>query len=170
MNGWEVITKRLEAAGGGPLPRSAFDCDFADNNSSIYAARSAVRVGTVEMIGTRSAAMWALTPLGRDWCAGRATVRYKKSNTMAESPEGRDARHGRLVIDSDEAAKVCFALTDRQRNVLVLVCKGFTMLETSERLGIRFGAASSHMARAMRVIGCNRHIEAAVLAAKAGLV
>lgn len=170
MNAWAVITRSLHAAGGGPLPRAKFDYEFADTNSALYAVRSAVRVGTIEMSGTRNASLCSLTPLGRDWIDGLATVRYKKSNTMQESASGRDARHSRLVIDSDEAARACFALTDRQRNVLVLVCKGFTVQESSERLGIHFRSAASHMARAMQAIGCNRHIEAAVIAAKAGLV
>jgi DNA-binding NarL/FixJ family response regulator len=60
-------------------------------------------------------------------------------------------------------------LTDRQREVLVLRCKGYTTRAVAERMGVTTRTVETHSARAKRVTGLTFG-EQAVLAAKAGWV
>ena len=166
---WDTITRGLHKHGGGPLPRLAFDEDCLTNSAARKGITRARNLGLVGLHGVRSHARWYLTPFGRDWCAGLVKVEVAAPKP-AEPVEDAQRRIDRLVADSHEAAEACAKLTKRQREVLVLLAKGFTYQEIANMLSIRRSAVDAHASRLLRVIGCVRSIEAAVLAAKAGLV
>ena len=170
MTAWETITRALHRAGGGPLPRSAFDSGFEAEAASSAGLTRAKVLGLVAPERTGAVAVWTLTELGRDWCAGRYIREGSKFRRVAETAEERQRRIHRLVADADEAAQACAKLTTRQREVLVLSAKGFSCREIADRLGINYGSAGAHTTRMLAALGCTRSIEAAVIAAKAGIV
>lgn len=67
------------------------------------------------------------------------------------------------------AAAELAPLTPREREVLVLTCKGLVSVEVGSALGIKRKTAETLLMRARRRLGM-RTIELAVLAAKAGWV
>jgi DNA-binding CsgD family transcriptional regulator len=71
---------------------------------------------------------------------------------------------------SDEAKRLCDALTPSQRDVLLLLAKGLTRNEAARRLGIARSTLDGHQKAIHRVLDVETTIEAAVIAAKAGLV
>lgn len=70
MSGWAVITKALAAAGGGPLMRRDFDAGYMGDPGSALAR--AMELGLIRRPGKR--VVYELTPLGRRYLAGMATV------------------------------------------------------------------------------------------------
>ena len=174
MAHWETITHALHRAGGGPLRRVEFDGEFESDTAAIAGIRRAlvhglVAVQIVKSHGGRNVSTWTLTPRGRDWCMGRVALVRRSWVRVVEADEVRQKRIARLVADSTEAFEACTRLTPRQREILVLMTKGFTWQETATRLGITTGALSEQKSRICRHLGCTRTIEAAVIAAKAGI-
>jgi DNA-directed RNA polymerase specialized sigma24 family protein len=169
MSGWKIITKSLYAKGGGPLPRKAFDEDFRSDYAASAALDESRKRGLVSLARRAYFYEWALTLNGIDWCEGRLVIGSAPA-APAETVSEHDIRVARLVADSDEAAEACRRLTDGQRAVLVLVAKGYTRNEICDRLRVGPDAVERRITRALKTIGCDRSIEAAVIAAKAGLV
>lgn len=167
---WQIITLGLHRMGGGPLPRKAFDGDLETNNASRVGIARAKTLGLASMTGHGPSTLWTLTPRWHDWHAGRALFVAGGWRYPADLAAERKRRVDRLIADSDEAAEACAKLTARQTEVLTLLAKGFTHDETSAMLGLRPGSIDSHVMRLLRAIGCDRTIEAVVIAAKAGVV
>lgn len=71
---------------------------------------------------------------------------------------------------ADEAKRLCAGLTQRQIDVLVLMCKGYARNDAAAMLGIGRTTLDFHMRGVHRVLEVGKTIEAAVIAAKAGLV
>jgi len=71
---------------------------------------------------------------------------------------------------SDEAKRLCDALTPRQRDVLVMCAKGYKHSAAASLLGISNTTLEYHVKGFHRVLDVGTTIEAAVIAAKAGLV
>lgn len=170
MTHWETITRALHLAGGGPLPRSAFDSEIESDEAARAGLKRAKEHGLVTSLGVHRKATWTLTQLGIDWCQGRIKVVSHSRLRLVETEPERQKRIARLVADSTEAFEACACLTTRQREILVLIAKGFTWQETAARLGITAGSLSQQKERICRHLGCDKTIEAAVIATKAGIV
>jgi DNA-binding NarL/FixJ family response regulator len=84
---------------------------------------------------------------------------------LASSPEGNGAKPGVLA-----AAAVGLDLTQREREVLRLICQRLTDVEIGERLFISRRTASSHVAHILGKLGAANRIEAANIAVRVGLV
>lgn len=69
-----------------------------------------------------------------------------------------------------EAVDLCAKLTVRQREVLVLLANGLTRDETARRMGITRRTLDGYQKDIHRELDVQTTIEAAVIAAKAGLV
>lgn len=82
-------------------------------------------------------------------------------------PTQPDAARGYFAQD---AADRCEALARRQREVLVLLSKGFGNREIAAALGISPNVVREHKQAVYKVLEVCGAVEAAVLAAKAGLV
>lgn len=61
-------------------------------------------------------------------------------------------------------------LTPRQREILVLLARGNTLKVTARALYIEPSTVATHIKRIFRALNVNTTVQAAVLAAKAGLV
>lgn len=70
----------------------------------------------------------------------------------------------------DEAKRLCAALTDKEREVLVLFAKGFSRTEVARLVSRGPATVDIRMQAARDRLEVETTIEAAVLAAKAGLV
>ena len=174
MAHWETITHALHRAGGGPLRRSEFDFEFECEFAAISGIRRAhvlglVAVQIVKIQGGRNVSTWTLTQRGLDWCMGRVALVSRSWLRAVETDDDRQTRISRLVADSTEAFSACARLTTRQREILVLLAKGFTRAEIAKRLAIQPGSVTTRSVRLCATIGCTRTAEAIVLAAKAGI-
>ena len=71
---------------------------------------------------------------------------------------------------AQDAADRCATLTERERDALVLLSKGIENQEAAEILGCRPDTARDYRKAIYRKLDVDSAVEAAVLAAKAGLV
>ena len=169
MAHWETATRGLQSKGGGPLRRTEFDGDFETDIAAIAGARRAKELGLMTVQGPHVIAKWTLTQRGWDWCDGLVCVVTRSWQCIGETPPARHERVARLVSDSAEAFSACAILTARQIEILVLIAKGFTRQEIATRLRLKPKSVMERTARIVAALGCTRSIEAAVIAAKAGI-
>lgn len=69
-----------------------------------------------------------------------------------------------------DAQYLCQTLTKRQREVLVLTCKGLTTDEIASMIGLAAQTVSTHREAVLSKFEVRNTVEAAVIATKAGLV
>ncbi len=72
-------------------------------------------------------------------------------------------------MTTEQAAAELACLTPKQREVLVMTAKGYTSRKQGELLGVSYKTVEAHRAAITERLNMTT-IEAAVLAAKAGLV
>jgi DNA-binding CsgD family transcriptional regulator len=71
---------------------------------------------------------------------------------------------------SEEAVRMVFALTERERQVLVLIADGKSTKETAARLGISYKTADSHRSRILEKLGVHETASMVRYAIRAGLI
>ncbi len=71
---------------------------------------------------------------------------------------------------SRSAAEICGRLSPRQREVLMLSCKGLTTRQVADMLHISGTTVEEHKYAIYKKMDVHTMVEAAVIAAKAGLV
>jgi PAS domain S-box-containing protein len=71
---------------------------------------------------------------------------------------------------SAEAVRMVFALTERERQVLVLIADGKSTKETAARLGISYKTADSHRSRILEKLGVHETASMVRYAIRAGLI
>lgn len=74
-----------------------------------------------------------------------------------------------MLVHADALARLA-SLTAREREVLVLSSKGLTLKEVASCLRVACGTINDHRKNIYRKLDVNSAVEAAVIAAKAGLV
>jgi PAS domain S-box-containing protein len=79
--------------------------------------------------------------------------------------------HKRAVFVPDEdAVRMVFALTERERQVLVMIADGRSTKEAARRLGISYKTADSHRSRVLEKLGVHETASMVRYAIRAGLV
>ena len=76
----------------------------------------------------------------------------------------------RAFTPSEEAVRIVFALTERERQVLVLIADGKSTKETAARLGISYKTADSHRSRILEKLGVHETASMVRYAIRAGLI
>jgi DNA-binding CsgD family transcriptional regulator len=80
-----------------------------------------------------------------------------------------DRKRGIFTPD-EESVKPVFALTDRERQVLVLIAEGKSTKEAAARLGISYKTADSHRSRILEKLGVHETASMVRYAIRAGLI
>jgi PAS domain S-box-containing protein len=74
------------------------------------------------------------------------------------------------LTPAEDAARLVFALTERERQVLVLIASGKSTKETAARLGISYKTADSHRSRILEKLGVHETASMVRYAIRAGLI
>jgi len=80
-----------------------------------------------------------------------------------------DRKRG-LFVPDEESVRLVFALTERERQVLVLIAEGKSTKETAARLGISYKTADSHRSRILEKLGVHETASMVRYAIRAGLI
>ena len=79
-------------------------------------------------------------------------------------------RRTRMFTPDRESMRLVFALTERERQVLVLIADGKSTKETAARLGISYKTADSHRSRILEKLGVHETASMVRYAIRAGLI
>jgi len=80
-----------------------------------------------------------------------------------------DRKRGIFTPD-EESMRLVFALTERERQVLVLIAEGKSTKEAAARLGISYKTADSHRSRILEKLGVHETASMVRYAIRAGLI
>jgi PAS domain S-box-containing protein len=80
-----------------------------------------------------------------------------------------DRKRGIFTPD-EESVRLVFALTERERQVLVLIAEGKSTKEAAARLGISYKTADSHRSRILEKLGVHETASMVRYAIRAGLI
>ena len=75
-----------------------------------------------------------------------------------------------LFTPNEASVRMVFALTERERQVLVLIAEGKSTKETAARLGISYKTADSHRSRILEKLGVHETASMVRYAIRAGLI
>jgi PAS domain S-box-containing protein len=108
-----------------------------------------------------------------DWVESRGYPRYTGDLDFAgfigTAFDLRGRRRGYFVPD-EESVRMVFSLTERERQVLVLIASGATTRIAAERLGITYKTADSHRSRILEKLGIHETASLVRYAIRAGLI
>jgi PAS domain S-box-containing protein len=79
-------------------------------------------------------------------------------------------RRRRFFTPDEEAMRMVFALTERERQVLVLIADGKSTKAAAEQLGISYKTADSHRSRILEKLGVHETASMVRYAIRAGLI
>jgi PAS domain S-box-containing protein len=79
-------------------------------------------------------------------------------------------RRSRMFTPDRESVRLVFALTERERQVLVLIAGGKSTKETAVQLGISYKTADSHRSRILEKLGVHETASMVRYAIRAGLI
>jgi len=88
---------------------------------------------------------------------------------MGSAVDIHDRRCGIFTPDQ-ESVRIVFALTERERQVLVLIADGKSTKEAAVRLGISYKTADSHRSRILEKLGVHETASMVRYAIRAGLI
>jgi PAS domain S-box-containing protein len=88
---------------------------------------------------------------------------------MGSAVDVNDRKCGIFTPD-EESVKMVFALTERERQVLVLIADGKSTKEAAARLGISYKTADSHRSRILEKLGVHETASMVRHAIRAGLI
>lgn len=79
-------------------------------------------------------------------------------------------RKRNFYAPDEESVRMVFALTERERQVLVLIADGKSTKEAAARLGISYKTADSHRSRILEKLGVHETASMVRYAIRAGLI
>jgi len=79
-------------------------------------------------------------------------------------------RRRRYFTPDEDSLRMVFALTERERQVLVLIADGHSTKETALKLGISYKTADSHRSRILEKLGVHETASMVRYAIRAGLI
>jgi PAS domain S-box-containing protein len=107
------------------------------------------------------------------WVEVAGVPRYRDNGDfagyMASAIDVSDRKRGFFTPD-EESVRLVFALTERERQVLVLVAEGKSTKEAALRLGISYKTADSHRSRILEKLGVHETASMVRYAIRAGLI
>jgi PAS domain S-box-containing protein len=107
------------------------------------------------------------------WIEGTGTPRFDAEGNfagfMGTAVDIHDRKCGIFTPDED-SVRMVFALTERERQVLVLIADGKSTKEAAVRLGISYKTADSHRSRILEKLGVHETASMVRYAIRAGLI
>ena len=107
------------------------------------------------------------------WVEAAGMPRYEGGGAfagfMVSAIEISDRKRGIFTPDP-ESVRLVFALTERERQVLVLIAQGNSTKETASQLGISYKTADSHRSRILEKLGIHETTSMVRYAIRAGLI
>ena len=111
---------------------------------------------------------------GRDFCWVEHTGMPRANDGQFGGFIGTTAdvseRRRRYFTPDERAMRMVFALTERERQVLVLIAEGKSTKAAAEQLGISYKTADSHRSRILEKLGVHETASMVRYAIRAGLV
>jgi len=107
------------------------------------------------------------------WVEDNGTPRHQEDGSFAgylgTVTDITDRKRGIFTPD-EESVRLVFALTERERQVLVLIAEGKSTKEAAARLGISYKTADSHRSRILEKLGVHETASMVRYAIRAGLI
>jgi PAS domain S-box-containing protein len=107
------------------------------------------------------------------WVEDNGTPRHQEDGAFAgylgTVIDITDRKRGIFTPD-EESVRLVFALTERERQVLVLIAEGKSTKEAAARLGISYKTADSHRSRILEKLGVHETASMVRYAIRAGLI
>ena len=88
---------------------------------------------------------------------------------MGSATDVSDRKRGFFTPD-EESVRLVFALTERERQILVMIAEGMSTREAAARLGISYKTADSHRSRILEKLGVHETASMVRYAIRAGLI
>lgn len=106
------------------------------------------------------------------WVEDTGVPRYEEgvfSGFMGSAADVSGRKQSSITPD-EQAVRVVFSLTERERQVLVLIAEGKSTKEAAARLGISYKTADSHRSRILEKLGVHETASMVRYAIRAGLI
>ena len=107
------------------------------------------------------------------WVESSGVTRYHANGEfagfMGAVADVTDRKKGMFIPDA-ESVRIVFALTERERQVLVLIAHGKSTKEAAAQLGISYKTTDSHRSRILEKLGVHETASMVRYAIRAGLV
>lgn len=106
------------------------------------------------------------------WVEGTGVPRFEEETFCGFMGSVADVtlRRNSAFTPDDEAVRLVFSLTERERQVLVLIADGKSTKEAARRLGISYKTADSHRSRVLEKLGVHETASMVRYAIRAGLI
>ncbi len=106
------------------------------------------------------------------WMEGTGVPRFEEEAFFGFMGSAADVtvRRSSAFTPDEEAVRVVFALTERERQLLILIADGKSTKEAALRLGISYKTADSHRSRILEKLGVHETASMVRYAIGAGLV
>jgi len=107
------------------------------------------------------------------WVEDSGVPRYDETGAfagyMGSASDINDRKRG-VFVPNEESVRMVLALTERERQVLVLIANGKSTKEAAAQLGISYKTADSHRSRILEKLGVHETASMVRYAIRAGLV
>ena len=107
------------------------------------------------------------------WVEDTGVPRYEEDGNFAGfmgSAIDVSSRRRHIFTPDEEAVRMVFALTERERQVLVLIAEGKSTKEAAAQLGISYKTADSHRSRILEKLGVHETASMVRYAIRSGLI
>lgn len=106
------------------------------------------------------------------WMEGTGVPRFEEETFFGFMGSVADVtlRRTSAFAPDDEAVRMVFSLTERERQMLVLIADGKSTKEAARRLGISYKTADSHRSRVLEKLGVHETASMVRYAIRAGLI
>jgi PAS domain S-box-containing protein len=106
------------------------------------------------------------------WMEGTGVPRFEEEAFFGFMGSAADVtvRRSSAFTPDEEAVRVVFALSERERQLLILIADGKSTKEAALRLGISYKTADSHRSRILEKLGVHETASMVRYAIRAGLI
>jgi PAS domain S-box-containing protein len=106
------------------------------------------------------------------WVEDNGAPRFRNGNFIGFMGTGIDIsdRRRRAFTPDEQSVRMVFSLTERERQVLVLIADGNSTKEAAATLGISYKTADSHRSRILEKLGVHETASMVRYAIRAGLI